>query len=480
MKNPDIGNWKSAFTFSLGWTQRIILFTAFKLGGLTPGYFRFFNILLHLGSTFLVFTILSILTKKNVAIFASIIFAVHPILVESITWISGMPYPLYSFFLLFSFLMYILSKKTKKYYYISLALFILAILSNATRAIVFFLILIVYELSFGSLKNSWKRLTPYVLLNSLLLISSVSQVGSRISSVEAQQYQQSGGIENPFIQIPVAISSYLKLMFWPDKLTLYQTELNFSMGQFVLCVLVILIFLGLVLYGWKKNKAVFFWLSFFVIVLSPTLTPFKIAWVVAERYVYLGSVGIFVVFAMFFDWLMQKSDQKSDGRYRYLFYGVFIIMIIALSARTIIRNMDWRNEDTLWIATAKTSPSGQNSHNNLGDVYARNGNYPMAVEEFTKAVEINPNYADAYHNLANTYQMMGQEDKAIENYDKALAINPNIWQSYENLSSIYFNEGNYPEALVDIQKAISINPNDDSLKNNLASIQGKIQDSQNQ
>jgi tetratricopeptide (TPR) repeat protein len=183
---------------------------------------------------------------------------------------------------------------------------------------------------------------------------------------------------------------------------------------------------------------------------------------------------------MFFDWLMQKSDQKSDGRYRYLFYGVFIIMIIALSARTIIRNMDWRNEDTLWIATAKTSPSGQNSHNNLGDVYARNGNYPMAVEEFTKAVEINPNYADAYHNLANTYQMMGQEDKAIENYDKALAINPNIWQSYENLSSIYFNEGNYPEALVDIQKAISINPNDDSLKNNLASIQGKIQDSQNQ
>ena len=472
-KNADISNWKMAFALGSGMIQRMIYFTASRLGGLNPAYFRIFSILFHLGSTFLLFTILSIFTRKNVAISASAIFAVHPILVEAVSWISGMPYTMNGFLLLFSLLTYALSKNNKKLYFLSMCFFILA-LNSSPKAIVFFLILIIYELAFGKLKTSWKRLVPYVLLNGVLLINYVGQVGARISSVEAQQYQSTSGIENPFVQIPVAIASYLKLMFWPDKLTLYQTELNFSVAGFSLCVLVFLIFLGLIFYGWKKNRMIFFWLSFFIASLAVDLTPFKISWVVAERYVYLGSVGIFTAFAILIDWLMRKSDRK----YRPVFYGLLAVIVVALSVRTIVRNIDWKNEDALWVATAKTSPSGQNSHNNLGDVYARNGNYPMAVEEFTKATQINPNYADAYHNLANTYQMMGQEDKAVENYNKALNINPKIWQSDQNLAAIYFNQGDYPKALDYIQKAIAINPTSDDLKNNLTSIQAKIQGEQ--
>jgi tetratricopeptide (TPR) repeat protein len=160
--------------------------------------------------------------------------------------------------------------------------------------------------------------------------------------------------------------------------------------------------------------------------------------------------------------------------------GYFLLMVIiaSLSLRTIFRNRDWKNEDTLWLATAKIAPSGQQIHNNLGDVYARQGNLPKAVEEFKKAIEINPNYADAYHNLANTYQQMGQLDAAVENYQKALNINPQLWQSYQNLGAIYFNQGQYDLALENIKKALEINPNDENLQNSLKVITGKLIESQ--
>lgn len=223
----------------------------------------------------------------------------------------------------------------------------------------------------------------------------------------------------------------------------------------------------------EKNKKVFFWLSFFFVSLLPTLTPLKIAWIVAERYVYLGSIGIFVAVAIFFDWFFEKIKKKNE-QYKYIAIAFFAIIILALSARTIIRNMDWKNEDTLWISTAKTSPSGQNIHNNLGDVYARQGNMEKSVEEFKKAIEINPRYADAYHNLANDYHDMGQIDLAIKNYQKALEFNPNLWQSYQNLADIYFNQGDYKKAQDYIQKALAIDPQNKNLQENLQVIEAKM------
>ena len=173
---------------------------------------------------------------------------------------------------------------------------------------------------------------------------------------------------------------------------------------------------------------------------------------------------------MLFDKIIKLNENaKMVG------YFALVVIVASLSVRTIIRNKDWKSEDTLWIATAQVAPSGQQIHNNLGDVYARQGDMQKAVEEFKKAIEINPNYADAYHNLGNTYQQMGQLDLAIENYQKALSINPHLWQSYQNLAAIYFNQGQYDLALENIKKALEINPNDENLKQNLQVIESKVQ-----
>ena len=473
LKNPDLNNLKAVFSFGQGFVQKFIYYITFNLFGNNPTFFRIFNEIFHLGSTFLVFIILSTLTKKRlVALFAAVIFAVHPILIESVTWISGMPYTVYSFFLLLSFLFYILSKDNRKIYLASLAFFILAV-NSSEKAIVFFFIMALYEISLGNIKNNWKRLIPYFLLNFVLIINYAGKVGQRLSSLEVSHYQDSGGMYNPFVQIPIAIGNYLKLIFWPDKLTLYQTEMSFNTAAYLFYLLIFLIFLAVFFWGWKKNKTVFFWTSFFFVSLLQTLTPFKISWIVAERYVYLGSIGIFVVVAMFFNWIFEKAREKNE-KYKYAALALFAIIILSLSVRTIIRNMDWKNEDTLWISTAKTSPSGPNIHNNLGDVYGRQGNTEKSIEEFKKAIEINPQYADAYHNLASAYKETGKIDEAIENYKKAIEFNPNLWQSYQNLAAIYFDQEKYPEAYENMEKALKINPTDENIKKNLDLLGAKL------
>lgn len=188
----------------------------------------------------------------------------------------------------------------------------------------------------------------------------------------------------------------------------------------------------------------------------------------AERYVYLGALGVFVLIGLG----IQKIGEIAKNQ--KIAYLIFALIILCLSTRTIIRNLDWRNQDTLWLATAKTSPSSSQNHNNLGDLYGRRGEYEKAVEEFKIAIKLKPNYADAYHNLANTYYQMGKDDLALENYQKALEFNPNLWQSHQNLAAIYFNQGKGQQAKEELEKAIVIDSQNVNLYINLAIVYRKL------
>lgn len=469
LKNPNVGRFSNVFSGPAHFSVSALLqFIAYQLGGLHPFTFRIINIFSHIGVVILAYTILALSMEKRVALFAAVLFAVHPILTESVAWISGGLYSLYALFFLLAFLFYLFSESSRRYLYFSIAFYVLALFSSE-KALGLFLVFALYELSFGSLKYNWRKILPFFSVSFFLLIIYAFKIGYRTAALETQTYQAGGGLYNPLVQLPVAIGSYLKLLFWPAWLTLYQTEMAFTQAQYLVLLLITLLFAGAVVWSWRKNRDVFFWLAFFVITLLPTLTPLKISWLVAERYAYLGTLGIVVVAAIFLDKIIKLNENgKMVG------WFAIILIVASLSVRTVIRNRDWKSEDTLWLATAAVAPSGQQIHNNLGDVYARQGDMNRAVEEFKKAIEINPNYADAWHNLANTYQSMGQLDLALENYQKAVEINPALWQSYQNMAAIYFNAGQLDLALENIKKAVEINPTDENLKQNLQVIESQI------
>lgn len=460
MKNKETGN------FSILWTQpQIFLATLhyyilYNLSGVNPWLYRLVNIFFHLGNVYLLYFITILLSGNLIGLIVASIFAVHPILIESVTWVTGGSYSRYTFFILLSLLFYILSLKNKKYYWWSIIVSIFALLSSE-KAIIIPLLYFLYEIVFGNIKENWKKLSAYFAISGVWVLFYLSQIGNRISGLTTTSYNQTK-LLNPLVQIPVAIATYLQLIFWPDKLTLYHSELTFTTLQFSLRVLGFLGVLGMLGWAWKKNKQIFFWLSFFVISLLPTLTPFGISWIVAERYVYLGSIGIFFITGYLLAGLIKNEKTKIIG------YVLCVMCVGGLMIRTIVRNMDWKNEDTLWLSMKDISVSDPKTHNNLGDMYGRHGDLKKAEEEFKKAIEINPNYGDAYHNLANTYLQMKKYDLAIENYQKALKTNPNLWQSYQNIAAIYYEQKDFALASSYMEKAVAINNQDDNLFLNLA------------
>jgi protein O-mannosyl-transferase len=471
--NPQIGNWHQiflhGFTFSI---QRLCYFLAYSLMGLNPAVFRMINIFFHFGSAIMIFLIVSFLINRGAAVISAVIFAVHPILTESVNWISAGPYIQYTFLFLCSFLCYLLSIRQPKYYYYSLAFFLLALM-NSDKAISLFLIFIFCELSLGNIRLRWKKLIPYAFLGFIFFFLQVIKIGEHVQELAGYSNQEVSGLYNPLVQIPLVMAFYLKLLFWPQNLTLYHTELELNFLQFFPYLLIFFVYIGAVVWTYFYSRKAFFWLVFLFLALIPMLTPFKISWLVAERYVYLGSIGIIVVFAIIAEKFSRASESAAVATYFFL-----TLIIIGFSARTIARNVDWKNEDNLWQATAKVSVSSALIHNNLGQVYARQNNFRKAADEFQKAIRIYPNYADAYNNFANTCFQIGQTDAAIDNYQKALDINPEMWQSYENLSIIYFNLGDYSSALENTKKALEINPEDQGLQGNLKIIESKIRNSE--
>jgi len=273
-------------------------------------------------------------------------------------------------------------------------------------------------------------------------------------------------------KVSISISEYLGLIFWPDKLTLYHSDVSFlwlSLG--VRAGLLVLLILGLVVViwrGWRGEqgwKEVGFWGSWFLITLIPTLTPWASAWVAAERYVYMGTVGVFVLVAL----LWVKLERKSKV-WRQVCAWVGVVVVSALMVRTFVRNFDWRNQDYLWLSAERTSPSSPQNMNNLGDLYARRGENEKALEYFKRAIQLNPNYADGHHNLANIYRVSGQLEEAKVNFLKAAELNPGLWQSWENLALIAYQENDFVKASEDIEKAMVINPNSEKLLSNAAII----------
>ncbi len=452
MNNPYVGMFDNVKAQALRYLQPLLYFIIANTFGLVPFWFRLLNVLAHIGTVSFMFAILSVLTTPLVAFMAAALFAVHPMNIEAVSWISGGPYSWYTFFFLLSFWYYMKAFTTNKkwlYYTLSVVSFLQS-LSVGIPAVVLSGVLFLYEYLWGDLKKRWPYLIPYFLSGGIFAIIAVSGIGARETAFRVDHYQETVNY-NPFLQLPVAISTYFELYVWPAALTLYHSEMNFTTSQFAFKVVVLVLYIISLIISFFKSRPIFFGLAIFIIALLPTLTPQSIHWVVAERYAYFSMIGITLVTA----YLLAKIPKRYEG----FMYVLFVAMIIGFSIRTIVRHIDWKNEDNLWVATGKTSPSDPKTHNNLGDVYTRQGNYAKAAEELIIAIKLNPNYGDAYHNLGNVYQRAGQLDAAMDMYGHALRINPRLWQAYQNIGALYFAKQEYASASAYMNKAAEFNPN---------------------
>ena len=426
-----------------------------SLGGLFPWRYHLTNTLLHAVVSLLVFYFLSPFVKIPVAFFAALLFAVHPLHTDAVSWVVARSYILYTLFLLSSFLLYIKATADqfikRKFFLVSLIFYLLAIESRWLEPITFPIILFLYNLSFRSLKEKWKTILPYIVLIGFYVFRLFSTFQTRINETSTG----AGGqleLNNPLIHVPIAIFTYLRLFLLPIDLTFYHEDLTAGQVSYIISIIGVLAYVIFTFYLYKKNRTLFFFSSLFLISLLHTFSPLKIAWAIAERYAYFGSIGLSVLFIYPF------FNLAKHPRIRNLSVALLIIILSLYSLRTIIRNFDWRSEDTLWLATVKTSPTSSKAWNNVGDYYSRHNDTKNALKSFQTAFTLRPDYADAIHNYGNTLMQMGKLDEALPYFEKVITLNPNIIETYNNLAIIYYQKGESDRFREMIEKALKVNP----------------------
>jgi hypothetical protein len=180
--NQKIGDLASVFGNLLSFLRPLIYWFVYHIFGLNPIGFRIINLLTHIGTSWMVYILLRRITKQELVSFiTAVLFVIHPILTESITWISGGSSPQYSFFLLLGIMFYYLSDHNPKYYFLSLFTFGLSLISSE-KAVIFPLLILLLDFSFRPAKINLVKISPFFLLSLFFGLGLLNIVGSRINT----------------------------------------------------------------------------------------------------------------------------------------------------------------------------------------------------------------------------------------------------------------------------------------------------------
>ncbi|KKP22497.1 MAG: hypothetical protein UR11_C0003G0002 [Candidatus Woesebacteria bacterium GW2011_GWC1_30_29] len=398
--------------------------------GISPLPFHLYSLFLYFIFLIIAFVILESLFGEMVAKFSMVIFAVLPIHVEAVTWISGKPYLFIGITVLASFLAYINYLKTNnlKYLFYSLLFFLIGFLTDRPRPFSVFLVAGLYLL-YMNRREYWdrtKKLLPLIVAMSVLfLVIAWPYISSRINVVNSGYNVSESVFYNPFFQYPTGLAKYFQIMFFPADLTLYHTMYIFPVW---LNWAILLTYLGSIGYFYFKDKRYFFALSFMLVAILPSMAPVKVSWLVAERYAFLPSLG----FCLFLGLIITDLGRK----YKLVSLIILAVIVFLYGVRTYLRNIDWQTNHKLWVNTCQVSPNSHNAWNNIGDDYDKLEQYENSIKGFTQSTVVKPNYADAYHNRANIFFKIGRLDLARYSYETALSFSPGLYQTYLSLTQI--------------------------------------------
>ncbi len=457
------------------------------LWGLNPVGYHIPNFLFHtLNAILLYFLVRLILTTKMTAFFASLLFITHPVQTEAVTWISGRSNVLFLFFFLLAFYFYLkfvgfeikcleqTSNSRLYYYFGAIVFFILSLLSKET-AIIFPVILILYD-NFLIPKKERKEVLkqgqyylPFWGVSGLYILLRFTVLG-RIS----QMGFWGGGLYPTILTMCRAFVYYIKLILLPLKLSI-DYPFSISTSFFELPVIISIVgLMFILLLGIKVNKysrEISFGIFWFFIGLMPVSNLVPLRALVAERFLYLPSIGFCIVVSVLLTKLYEfnprnETSPLARGQLKYFkkFAVVFFILILCFySIRTIIRNSDWKNNYNLWLSMVKSSPDSPKAHYALGDIYYKEGNYDQALEEFKKALELNQNFAEIYNNVGLIYEQKGLYNEALREYEKALKMSCIFDNTYihihNNMGNAYTRMNLYNKAILQYKKALELNPN---------------------
>lgn len=401
----------------------------YKFFKLVPFGYHLTSLILHLFNCFFVFWLIYIFSRRiSVSFITTLLFGLHPLHVESVAWISERKDVLYALFFLASIVCYgyyLRERKIKRYYYSSLILFIAALLSKAMAiTLPFVLFLMDYYFYRKPDKRAFMDKIPFFILSFIFgMVTIIGQYSTGVVRIESSF--------NFFHKIAIASYSvifYLYKIFVPFKLScIYPYSGVKDVFLLLYPFLVFIILLVAVIMSKKYTRKIVFGSSFFLITILPVLQFIPIGEViVADRYVYIASIGIFYILAEGFFWLFTKKI-KFFRLSQCLILAILIAMTSVLALLTWKRCKVWTDSINLWDDVLSKYSNVATAYNNRGEYFLFQGEYEKARSDFIKAIEISNGYPFNlrhkyyYLNLGNSLRALGRNQEAIGMFEQLLS-----------------------------------------------------------
>ncbi len=409
------------------------------------------NILLHiLASLVFCWLVNTLYEDRLLSLLAGMLFVVHPVHTEVVCYISGRADILVLLFVVLSFIFYVKSTHSgRKSIYILMVLTSISAFLSKEGAVILPLLLLLYHFTFRK-KIKISRFLPvlvitgaYLLLKTILTRSSLPLGPSAVSL---------------FSRIPgffVALTNYLRLLFLPFNLHMEYGSKLFRLTE-PKAILGAALLLSFFVYALKEKKTrglICFSTSWFFLALLPVSNiVFPLTFYMAERWLYLPSIGFFLVLAAAFTYLYRTRNLRVPV------LAFALALLSFYSYLTVRQNNYWSEPIAFYERTLEYAPGSAKVHNNLGILYHQAGKREEGTALFKKAVELDPGYPEAYNNLGNAYKALGKPEEALALYKKAVEIKPNFALAYNNMGNLHNSRGERAEALALFKKAIEINP----------------------
>ncbi len=462
--------------------------------GARPEGYHWVNLALHEANVGLVYAVGALIFGESLPAAAlAALWGVHPLLTESVTNIVGRADLLAALGVLAGLVCHLKGRgatgRRGLAWFAGLAAAQMIGLFSKENAAVLPGIVLLYELTWRD-RRGWPRTVSTCVA---LVLPFIAFLWLRAGTHGAMQILPA---ENPLVNAGFwagrltaiqVVGRYLCLFLWPAHLSAdysYNAVPVFGSGPWTddsgailalaMCGAAVLLAARLAVRWGRGGKPVFFFLLFFFVALSPTSNLFLlIGSIMAERFVYLPAVGLAgCAVALVHALVQRRAPQGNQGGYRLAPAGqfAFALVCLAFAARTYARNIDWRDDLSLWSSAVTACPNAARPHYNLGNALARlPGRLPEAVAEYEAALRIRGDDADAHDNLGTALaHTPGRLAEAITEYQAALRIRPDSADAYDNLGNALAAMGRLPEAIAAYRAALRLRPDRADVHYNLA------------
>ena len=465
----------------------------YQIFGLNPHGYHLINLLFHVMNTILLFLILHRMTKTLwPSAFVAALFAIHPLHVESVAWITERKDVLSTFFWMLTmgaYSYYVEHPGFRRYCFV-LLFFTLGLMAKSMLVTLPFVLLLLdyWPLQrFQEINPEQKiqaevfNLTPSVkeilevekladteykwsLIYPLLLEKVPLFVLAVLSSIVTYIAAQSAGavrflktlslgarIENAF----VSYIAYIGKMIWPSNLAVFYPHQLLLSWQVLGSVLLLITITVAVFMMVKRSPYLATGWLWYLGTLVPVIGILQAgSQAMADRYTYIPLIGLFIIVAWGVPDLLKKWNYRKE-----ILWASSALVILCLSIITWAQVGYWQNSITLYDHTLKITDYNWPIYYCRGNAYSDLGNYRQAIEDLNRVIAIRPSYAEAYNNRGAAYKGFGNYRQAIEDFNKAIEIRPNYPEAYLNRGLAYVGLGNYRQAIEDLNRVIAIRPN---------------------